>query len=93
MDEANAKFLETDKSPSRKAGELDVRGSHFYLARYWAQTLAAQSQDAALKTYFTLIAEKLTANESKIVNELNTIEGKPIDIEMLIGTTPQQNAE
>jgi len=80
LDAANAKFLETDKSPSRKAGELDVRGSHFYLALYWAQALAAQSEEATLKAYFTPVAEKLAAAEAKIVSELNTIQGKPVDI-------------
>jgi len=80
LDEANAKFLENDKSPSRKAGELDVRGSHFYLAMYWAQALAAQSKDAELKALFTPIAEKLTSQEAQIVSELNTVQGKPVDI-------------
>ncbi len=80
MDAANAKFLETDKSPSRKTGELDVRGSHFYLALYWAQALAAQSGDAQLRALFGPIAEKLTANETKIVGELNAAQGAPVDI-------------
>jgi isocitrate dehydrogenase len=80
MDAANAKFLETDKSPSRKTGELDVRGSHFYLALYWAQALAAQSSDAQLRALFGPIAGKLTANETKIVGELNSAQGAPVDI-------------
>jgi isocitrate dehydrogenase len=80
LDDANAKFLDNDKSPSRKAGELDVRGSHFYLALYWAQALAAQSTDAGLKAQFTPIAAKLTENESKIVGELNSAQGTPVDI-------------
>jgi isocitrate dehydrogenase len=80
MDTANAKFLETDKSPSRKTGELDVRGSHFYLALYWAQALAAQTEDMALKSLFAPIAEQLGANEAKIVGELNAAQGKPVDI-------------
>ena len=67
LDEATGKFLENDKSPSRKVGGIDNRGSHFYLALYWAQALAAQDQDAELKAIFTPIAEKLTANEKKIV--------------------------
>ncbi len=75
LDQANAKFLENDKSPSRKAGELDVRGSHFYLALYWAQALAAQSQNADLKAKFGPIAEKLTKDEAKIVGELNSAQG------------------
>jgi isocitrate dehydrogenase len=80
LDDANAKFLDNDKSPSRKAGELDVRGSHFYLALYWAQALAAQTADASLKAQFTPIAAKLTENESKIVGELNSAQGTPVDI-------------
>ncbi len=67
LDEATGKFLETDKSPSRKVGGIDNRGSHFYLALYWAQALAAQDKDAELKALFTPVAEKLTANEKKIV--------------------------
>jgi isocitrate dehydrogenase len=80
LDQANAKFLDNDKSPSRKAGELDVRGSHFYLALYWAQALAAQSQDAALKARFGPIAEKLTSLEAKIVGELNSAQGGKVDV-------------
>jgi len=80
LDEANGKFLENDKSPSRKAGELDVRGSHFYLALYWAQALAAQTKDVELREVFTPIAARLTAAESTIVGELNAVQGKPIDV-------------
>ncbi|MCB1098088.1 MAG: NADP-dependent isocitrate dehydrogenase [Verrucomicrobiae bacterium] len=80
LDEATAKFLLTDKSPSRKCGELDNRGSHFYLALYWAQALAAQETDVALKAEFTPIAEQLTANEATIVDELNGVQGKPVDL-------------
>jgi isocitrate dehydrogenase len=80
LDAANGKFLDTDKSPSRKVGELDVRGSHFYLALYWAQALAAQTGDSMLKTRFTPIAEKLAAGESRIVGELNRAQGKAVDI-------------
>jgi isocitrate dehydrogenase len=80
LDAANAKFLETDKSPSRKVGELDVRGSHFYLALYWAQALAAQTTDATLRTLFTPFAEQLSRNEAKIVGELNGAQGKPVDL-------------
>jgi isocitrate dehydrogenase len=80
LDEANAKFLENDKSPSRKVGELDVRGSHFYLALYWAQALAAQSKDAGLKAQFAPIAEKLSSSEAQIVSELNSAQGKRVDI-------------
>lgn len=77
---ANAKFLTENKSPSRKVNELDNRGSHFYLAFYWAEALATQDQDAELKTRFAPLAAALTANESKIVDELNTVQGVPMDI-------------
>jgi isocitrate dehydrogenase len=80
LDIANAMFLDNDKSPKRSAGELDNRGSHFYLGLYWAQALAAQSKDAGLKAKFTPIAEALTKAESQIVGELNGAEGKPIDV-------------
>ncbi len=81
LDEANGKFLENDKSPARKVGAgIDNRGSHFYLALYWAQALAAQDKDAGLKKIFTPIAEKLTANEKQIVSELVAVQGKPTDI-------------
>ena len=81
LDEATGKFLENDKSPSRKAGELDNRGSHFYLAMYWAEALAKQSKDVTLKTKFTAIAQDLTASEKTIVNELNSIQGSPVNID------------
>src|SRR5690606_20731383 len=66
LDTANEKFLENDKSPARKVGQIDNRGSHFYLALYWAQALAAQSKDAELKAKFEPIAAELTANEATI---------------------------
>jgi len=81
LDVANTKFLEENKSPSRKCGELDNRGSHFYLALYWAQALAAQEKDADLKARFTTLAETLTANETKIVDELNSVQGQPMDVD------------
>ena len=80
LDVANTKFLEENKSPSRKVGELDNRGSHFYLAMYWAEALAEQDKDAELKALFAPIAEQLAANEAKIVAELNSVQGKPMDI-------------
>jgi isocitrate dehydrogenase len=80
LDQANSKFLDTNKSPSRKVGELDNRGSHFYLALYWAQALAAQDEDAGLKAKFAPLAQALGANEDKIVAELNAVQGKPVDI-------------
>ena len=80
LDRANSLFLNNNKSPSRKAGELDTRGSHFYLAMYWAQALAEQDEDAELKALFTPLAQQFTDNESKIVDELNAVQGKPADI-------------
>ena len=71
LDAANAKFLDENKSPARKVGGLDNRGSHFYLAMYWAQALAAQDDDAALKAKFAPVAKALTDNEAKIVAELS----------------------
>jgi len=80
LDAATGKFLENDKSPGRKLGSIDNRGSHFYLATYWAQALADQTQDAELKAIFTPIAAELTANEKKIVAELAAVQGKPTDV-------------
>jgi isocitrate dehydrogenase len=80
LDEANGRFLDEDKSPSRKAGELDVRGSHFYLALYWAQALAAQDDDPALRSAFAPIAEAMTRQEATIVGELNGCQGRKVDI-------------
>jgi len=81
LDVANTKFLKENKSPSRKAGELDNRGSHFYLALYWAEALAAQDEDAELKARFAPLAESLAANEAKIIAELNEVQGKAMDID------------
>ena len=80
LDEANAKFLANDKSPARKVGEIDNRGSHFYLALYWAQALANQNKDVELKATFTPIAQEMTANEAKIDAELIVAQGKKQDI-------------
>lgn len=80
LDAATSKFLLNDKSPSRKAGELDVRGSHFYLAMYWAQALAAQTVDLEFANQFKALADSLTENESKIIEELNKVQGKPISV-------------
>jgi len=80
LDQATGKFLETNKSPSRKVGELDNRGSHFYLALYWAQALAAQSDDSDLQNRFSKLATDLAANEQSIIDELNGAQGKPVDI-------------
>jgi isocitrate dehydrogenase len=80
LDQANGKFLENDKSPGRKLGTIDNRGSHFYLALYWAQALAAQNADLDLKKIFTPVAEKLAAAEKQIVAELLAPQGKPVDL-------------
>ena len=81
LDQATAKFLQENKSPSRKVNELDNRGSHFYLAMYWAQALAAQSNDAELQAIFAPIASALTDNEQAIVFELNDAQGPAMDVD------------
>ncbi len=81
LDKATGLFLQNNKSPSRKVNELDNRGSHFYLAMYWAQQLAAQTDDADLQAKFASLAQALTNNEAKIVEELNTVQGKAMEIE------------
>ena len=80
LDKATEQLLDNDKSPSRRTGELDNRGSHFYLAMYWAQELAAQGEDAELKAHFAPLAKALADNEQKIVQELNEVQGKAVDI-------------
>ncbi len=80
LDAANGKFLENDKSPGRKLGTIDNRGSHFYLCLYWAQALAAQSADAGLQKIFQPVAEKLAAAEKQIVAELLAVQGQPVDV-------------
>ncbi|MFC9315460.1 NADP-dependent isocitrate dehydrogenase [Streptomyces nigra] len=80
LDRATATFLNEDKSPTRRLGGIDNRGSHFYLSLYWAQELAAQTYDADLAKAFAPLAETLAANEQKIVEELNSVQGKPVDI-------------
>tara|TARA_R110001592_G_scaffold177076_2_gene417228 strand:- start:25734 stop:27962 length:2229 start_codon:yes stop_codon:yes gene_type:complete len=80
LDQATTLFLENDKSPSRKSGELDNRGSHFYLALYWAQALVAQNDDLELKEKFAPLAKYLADNEEKILSELNTTQGHHVDI-------------
>ncbi|CAL2107513.1 Isocitrate dehydrogenase (NADP) [Tenacibaculum sp. 190524A02b] len=80
LDEATDKLLDNRKGPSRKTGELDNRGSHFYLAMYWAQALANQDKDSELKSEFTSIAEKMTSSEKNIVEELNKVQGVPAEI-------------
>ncbi|SKA89550.1 isocitrate dehydrogenase [Pseudomonas extremaustralis] len=80
LDQATGQFLDNNKSPSRKVGNIDNRGSHFYLALYWAQALAAQTEDTALQGQFSELAKTLTVNEATIVAELNAVQGKPVDI-------------
>ncbi|WP_420105483.1 NADP-dependent isocitrate dehydrogenase, partial [Herbaspirillum huttiense] len=80
LDAATGKLLDNNKSPSPKTGELDNRGSHFYLALYWAQELAAQKDDAELAKQFAPLAKALSDNEQKIVEELNSVQGKEVDI-------------
>ncbi len=80
LNQANSAFLNNNKSPSRKTGELDNRGSHFYLALYWAKALATQEQDAELKACFQNVAQQLEKNESNIVEELNKVQGQSVEI-------------
>ncbi|MCJ8165546.1 NADP-dependent isocitrate dehydrogenase [Pontibacter sp. E15-1] len=80
LNKANAEFLDKDKSPARKVGQIDNRGSHFYLALYWAQAMAEQTENQELKDRFTKFATALTENETKIVDELIAAQGKPVDI-------------
>ena len=80
LDTATGQLLEHDRSPSRKVGGLDNRGSHFYIALYWAQALAAQGADLELKDTFSPVARALQENEQKIVEELASVQGKPVDI-------------
>jgi isocitrate dehydrogenase len=80
LDRANGRFLESNRSPSPKVGEMDTRGSHFYLALYWAQTLADQSQDRELQSTFSTVAQKLQGAEAQIVRELNETQGRAVNI-------------
>ncbi len=89
---ANAKFLKEDKSPSRKVKELDNRGSHFYLAMYWAEALAAQTKDAQLQARFAPLAKALAENEALIVKELNDAQGSPVDLGGYFHTDPVKTA-
>jgi len=80
LDQATGQLLDNDRSPSRKVNELDNRGSHFYLALYWAQALAAQTEDVDLQQRFAPIAKKLSDSEATIVEELNAAQGAAVDI-------------
>jgi len=93
LDKANAKFLESNKSPARKVGEIDNRGSHFYLALYWAQALAEQTEDKALQAKFIKVAKQLAENEAKINAELLGAQGKPVDIGGYYHADPAKTAK
>jgi isocitrate dehydrogenase len=80
LDQATGRFLKENKSPARKVGEIDNRGSHFYLALYWADALASQSKDTGLQASFKPVAKALNSNETRIVHELTEVQGKPQDI-------------
>jgi isocitrate dehydrogenase len=80
LDQATGELLDTGRSPSRRCGELDNRGSHFYLTLYWAQALAAQTDDPVLAARFRPLAEQLAAEEATIVEELNAVQGAPVDL-------------
>lgn len=90
LDVATERFLDENKSPSRKVNELDNRGSHFYLSLYWSQELAKQDKDADLQSYFGDVAEKMTQNEEKIVSELNEVQGRKIDLGGYFHTDPEK---
>jgi isocitrate dehydrogenase len=92
LDKANGRILENDKSPQRKVGELDNRGSHFYLAMYWARALADQKDDPQLAARFTGVAGQLERNEAKIVAELNGVQGKPVDVGGYYRTDPARTS-
>ena len=92
LDDATTTFLANRRSPSRKVHELDNRGSHFYLAMYWAQAMAAQTTDTELAARFAPVAEALAANESKIVDELNAVQGPAVDLGGYYLTDPERVA-
>lgn len=93
LDAATGKLLDNNKSPSPRTGELDNRGSQFYLAMYWAQELAAQTEDKFLREQFKSLAEALTQSEQKIVGELQEVQGKPVDIGGYYLTDPKKCAD
>jgi isocitrate dehydrogenase len=80
LDQATSLFLETNKSPSRQVGELDNRGSHFYLALYWARKLAEQSQNIELQAHFSTLARELNDKKQTILAELNSVQGDPVEL-------------
>ena len=90
LDLATTKLLQENKSPSRKTGELDNRGSHFYLGLYWAQELSTQTDDTELASKFTELAKTLASNEAKIIAELTSVQGKPADLDGYYQATPSK---
>ena len=92
LDLAMGKFLDNKKSPSRKVNEIDNKGSHFYLTLYWAEALAVQDKDAALKQHFAPIAKQMASNESKILAELDSVQGSPVDLGGYFHTDPAKVA-
>ena len=93
LDEATGKLLDNNKSPARKVGQLDNRGSHFYLALYWAQALATQNEDAQLQAHFAPLAKTLTEQEATIVAELAAVQGKPVDIGGYYRSNPELTSQ
>ncbi|MEK0364066.1 NADP-dependent isocitrate dehydrogenase [Pseudomonas sp. CBC3] len=93
LDAATGKLLDNNKSPSRRTGELDNRGSHFYLALYWAQELAAQTEDMELQTHFAPLAKQLSENEAAIVAELAEVQGKPVNIGGYYRSNPELTSQ
>jgi isocitrate dehydrogenase len=90
LDEATGALLENNKSPSPRTGELDNRGSQYYLAMYWAQALAAQTEDKELQAHFAPIAKALTDNEQQIIAEFKAVQGKPADIGGYFAADPEK---
>ena len=93
LDAATGKLLDNNKSPSRRTGELDNRGSHFYLALYWAEALASQTEDAALREHFSKLASTLAEQEATIVAELNAVQGSPVDIGGYYRSNPELTSQ
>jgi isocitrate dehydrogenase len=93
LDKANSKYLNNDKSPSRKVGEIDNRGSHFYLAMYWAEALAAQDKNPELQAKFAALVKTLTENEDKIVGELSAAQGQAVDIDGYYFANPEKASQ
>lgn len=93
LDKATSELLQNNKSPSRRTGELDNRGSHFYLAMYWAQVVAAQTEDVELATKFAKLSKVLTDNEVKILAELSAVQGQAAELGGYYHPVPEQVKE